>query len=86
MSSNVNVWLTNWKVNDSTPGKFSCVLDVTLQWHDDAGRASDARSTLKWPDILALVPAELIREELTALMLKVFRVQQGIDKTTEAVA
>ncbi len=80
MASNVNLMISNWQ-QTGQGAAFACRLDASIEWVDDAGVKHTASDTLRFPAVMAGVPAEMVQEQMTALMLVAWRAKLGVDTT-----
>ena len=78
MPRNVNVFYGNFRTGPNVTIQRR-LIDVTVNWIDDAGNVQTRTRTITFPDDLALIPAAVLKEELTDLMLRLMRRAEGVD-------
>ena len=81
MPREVNVFIGNWTatgVNVSTP-QYS--VDVTINWTRNDGTQDTKSATVKFPNVLAQLPAAWVKQEMEELLLRAARKLAGVDET-----
>ena len=78
MATNVNVFYSNFRLGTNVTIQRRLV-DVIINWIDDAGLPQTRTRTITFPDDLGLIPVGILKEELTDLMIRVIRRVEGID-------
>ena len=78
MATNVNVFYSNFRLGTNVTIQRRLV-DVIINWIDDAGLPQTRTRTITFPDDLGLIPVGILKEELTELMIRIVRRIEGID-------
>jgi len=78
MPTNVNIFYSNFRTATSVTIQRR-LIDVTVNWTDNAGQPQTSTRTITFPDDLALIPPSVLKEELTALMVRMARRIGGTD-------
>ena len=79
MPSSVNVFYSNFRLGTNVTIQRR-LMDVTFEWVDKDGKAHNKTRTITFPDDLALIPANILKDELTDLMLRMMRRAEGVDE------
>ena len=78
MATNINIFYSNFRIGTNVTIQRR-LMDVTVNWTDDAGQPQTRTRTITFPDDLALIPADVLKEELTDLMVRMARRMGGVD-------
>ena len=78
MATSVNVFYSNFRLGTSVTVQRR-LIDITINWMDDAGLPQTRTRTVTFPDDLGLISTEILKEELTELMIRIIRRVEGID-------
>ena len=81
MAQNVNVTIGGWGktgVSISTP---QYEVTIGVQWTDNAGAKRQHSERVLFPNILAQLPVEWVKEEMTDLLLRALRKRIGVDES-----
>lgn len=78
MATNINIFYSNFSLGTNVTIQRR-LMDITVNWTDDAGQPQTRTRTITFPDDLALIPAGILRDELTDLMVRLARRIGGLD-------
>jgi hypothetical protein len=85
MPHNVNIFTSGWRPTGSNVSTPQYETTIRVDWTDNAGKAQTRTELVRFPNILAQVPASWVADEKDLLM-RALRVKAGIDATPEQVA
>jgi hypothetical protein len=78
MATNVNVTIGNWRTGTNVTIARRLV-DVSISYLDANNTPQTKAGTITFPDVLALLSADDLREMAMEIMLKAYMRTQGID-------
>ena len=78
MATNINIFYSNFRLGTNVTIQRRLV-EVTVNWTNDTGQSQTRTRTITFPDDLALIPADVLKEELTELMIRMARRIGGVD-------
>ena len=78
MARNVNVTYTNWRTGTNI-SIARRLVDVTVDYIDDAGTPQTRSGTVTFPDILNSLTAADLKDFAIEIMLRAYRRTQGVD-------
>lgn len=78
-AQNVNVWFSGWRATGNTVNTPQYEVTVRYQWTDDAGVTHEDERTVRFPNVLAQLPAAWVKEEMQTLLLKAARKINKVD-------
>lgn len=79
MASNVNIMLSGWRATGSNVSTPQYEQTVQVQWTDDAGVKHTQSQLVRFPNVLAQVPAAWAIEEINDLIVRAARKVIGVD-------
>jgi hypothetical protein len=80
MARSVNVWTTNWRATGTNVQVPQYEQTIRIEWVDDAGEARKAQRTVRFPNVLANIPARRPKEYVEAMLMREARILAGIDE------
>jgi len=78
MATNINIFHSNFRLGTNVTLQRR-LIDITVNWTNDAGQPQTRARAITFPDDLALIPTEVLKEELTDLMVRMARRIGGVD-------
>ena len=80
MARNVNLWVTGITATGNSVPVPQYEIELTAQWIANDGTAKERTETVRFPNILAQVPAAWLKEHLTELLIDAARQVYGVDE------
>lgn len=79
MASNVNIFYSNWQKTGQKVQVDKWTTDLRIEWIGNDGEPHEWEGTIAFPNDLAQVPANWLKEMLLDLTLRAARKKLGID-------
>ena len=80
MAREVNVWLSGWRATGTNVPVPQYELTIRADWATNAGVSKTDTRTVRFPNVLAGIPAERLREYVEAILLREARILAGVDE------
>jgi len=75
----VNVYTSGWRATGVNVQVPQYELVVRFEWVDNAGVSHTGKRTVKFPNVLAQMPAEYVAERMKDVLLDYARLNCGVD-------
>lgn len=79
MARSVNVWTSNWRATGNSVPVPQYEQTIRMEWVTDDGQEREAERTVRFPNVLANIPARRLKEYVEEMLMREARIMAGID-------
>ena len=80
MARSVNVWTSGWRATGATVSVPQYEQTIRIEWVTDAGESRQAQRTVRFPNVLANIPARRLKAYVEDMLMAEARILAGIDE------
>jgi hypothetical protein len=80
MATNVNVWFSGWRATGSNVQTPQYEMTIKADWTGNDGLPHTHTELVRFPNILADVPAAWVAKEMQDLLYRALRIKAGLDE------
>ena len=80
MARSVNVWTSGWRATGTNVPVPQYEMTIRLEWVTDAGESREAQRTVRFPNVLAGIPARRLKAYVEDMLMAEARILAGIDE------
>lgn len=79
MAQSVNLFTSGWKATGASVAVPQFELTVRFEYTTEAGVVKSGARTVRFPNVLAQLPADVVAEKMTEMLIEWARRDVGVD-------